>query len=179
MDDPDDPTSLRYWDGTQWTDDRTPKPPAPTPSVSSHHRPDSMWGGKPAPVPTAVALDGWVDVKVSTVPNVVIASTKGNWYKVFASEFDGVLSVKSAKDVDIASYAQGTYGAEISMGFRSVRKTPTWAIILGVIGLFFFLIGIVFFFFKETRQEEARILTVTLDDGRSFSGPYIDGATFK
>jgi hypothetical protein len=24
-DDPDDPTQLRYWDGQQWTDDRSPK----------------------------------------------------------------------------------------------------------------------------------------------------------
>jgi hypothetical protein len=51
------------------------------------------------------------------------------------------------------------------MGFRQERKIPTWAAVLGVLGLFVFFIGIVFFFVRETRQIETRILTVTLDDG--------------
>ena len=58
-------------------------------------------------------------------------------------------------------------------------QTPTWAIILGIIGLFIFLIGLVFFFVKENQQVESRISTVTLTDGRSFSGPYVDNASYK
>ena len=186
-DDPDDSTSLRYWDGSAWTDDRAPKPPAPpsqtatVPTSGTRNRPDSMWGGKPAPTPGALGyeLNGLVDVKLSTVPSVAVASTKANYYKVYASKFDGALSVKTYNDVDVATFDQGTYTADMTMGYKDVRKTPTWAIVLGVIGLFIFLIGIVFFFVKETRQVEARILTVTLTDGRSFSGPYVDEADYK
>lgn len=177
-DDPNDATLLRYWDGSQWTDDRSPKPPPPSAGDTTHHRPDSMWGGKPAPVPTAVALDGWVDVKLSTVPNVVIDSTKGNWYKVYASGYTGDLSVSGRGDAPIMNCARGTYSAELAMGFKTVRKTPVWAIVLGIIGLLFFLLGALLFLVKENRQEETRILTVTLADGRSFSGPYVDAASY-
>ena len=79
----------------------------------------------------------------------------------------------------MASFAQGTYTAEMTMGFRTVRKTPTWAIVVGIIGLFVFLIGVLFFFVKENQQVESRILTITLSDGRSFSGPWLDGASYK
>jgi hypothetical protein len=179
MDDPEDATSLRYWNGSAWTDDRSPKPPPPQVAGGSRHRPDSMWGGEPAPAPVAVALDGWVDVKLSTVPDVVINTTKGNWYKVHVSASAGDLSIASAKGVDVAHYARGTYTADMEMGFREVKKTPTWAMVLGVIGLLFFLIGIVFFFVKETRQEQTRVLRVTLEDGRTFSGPYVDAASYR
>ena len=30
------------------------------------------------------------------------------------------------------------------------RKTPTWAVVVGILGIFFFLIGLLFFFVKET-----------------------------
>ena len=32
MVDPDDSTSLRYWDGRQWTDQRIPRPSPPPPT---------------------------------------------------------------------------------------------------------------------------------------------------
>ncbi len=92
---------------------------------------------------------------------------------------NGELSVKTNSGAEIVTYAQGTYRADFAVGFKTVRKTPTWAIILGVIGLFIFLIGLAFFFVKENQQVETRTLTVTLNDGRSFSGPYVDGATYK
>lgn len=184
MEDPEQPTMLRYWDGSQWTEDRSPKPPAPgAPSSSSgdtsRHRPQPLHDGQPKPVPTAVALDGWVDVKISTIPSVTIMKTKGNWYKVHASGHEGTLQVTTASGAAIVSFEPGTYTPVFSMGFRQERKTPTWAIVVGVIGLFFFLIGLVFFFVKETRQVEARILTVTRNDGTSFSGPYMDQANWE
>ena len=46
-----------------------------------------------------------------------------------------------------------------------LRKTPTWAIVLGVIGLFFFLIGIVFFFVKENVPYTVPSITVTTTSG--------------
>jgi hypothetical protein len=179
MDDPDGSTWLRYWEGAKWTDNRRPKPPDSTPTGSAYPRPDSLWDDKPVPAPTAVAVDGWVDVKISTVPNVVIASTKDNWYRVFVSASQGNLAVTTTSGADVVAYDQGTYNADIAMGFKEVRKTPTWAIVLGIIGTLLFIIGFLFFFVKETRQEESRILTITLNDGRSFSGPYVDGASYK
>ncbi len=45
------------------------------------------------------------------------------------------------------------------------RYTPGWAIALGVLGIFFFLIGILFFFVKETRYVP-RITTTLTAAGR-------------
>lgn len=55
------------------------------------------------------------------------------------------------------------------MGTKTVRKTPMWAIVLGVILTLTLIIGFLLFFVKEDRQVESRILTVTLTDeaGRS------------
>jgi hypothetical protein len=181
LDDPDQPDTLRYWNGSEWTEDRAPKPPAPTPtpSNSGRHRPQSMRGGQQKPVPTSVAIDGWVDVKLSTVPSVAIMKTKGNWHKAHASAHEGTLTITTPSGATVASFAPGTYTPMFTMGFRQERKTPTWAIIVGVIGLLVFLLGALFFLVKETRQIETRILTVTLADGTSFSGPYMDGADYK
>lgn len=61
-------------------------------------------------------------------------------------------------------------GEVLSIGYEYrttyVRKTPAWAVILGVLGLFFFLIGVVFFFVKETIPVMVPVLTVRLRDGR-------------
>lgn len=46
------------------------------------------------------------------------------------------------------------------------RYTPTWAIVLGVLGIFLFLIGILFFFVKTTE-------TVTVVAHPSPSGSYV------
>lgn len=46
------------------------------------------------------------------------------------------------------------------------RRTPAWAVVVGLIGLFVFLIGIVFFFVKQDVQVRKTALTV------------VDGATW-
>ena len=51
----------------------------------------------------------------------------------------------------------------------TVRKTPTWAIVLGVIGLFIFLIGIVFFSIKTDETVYREAITITTAGGR-FTG---------
>ena len=168
LDDPERSGTLRYWNGSDWTDDRAPKPPPPAAS-----------GGEPKPVPTLVVINGWVDVKLSTVPSVAILTTENNWYKAQSSVSDGTLTVTAPSGAAAASFTAGTYTPVFTIGFRQERKTPTWAIIVGVIGLFFFLIGLLFFLIKETRQIETRILTVTLDNGTTFSGPYMDEASWK
>jgi hypothetical protein len=96
-----------------------------------------------------------------------------------AGAYAGDLSVTTKKGVDVATFAQDTYTVEITMGRKTVRKTPTWAIILGIIGLFLFLLGALLFLVKENRHEDTRILTVTLTNGQSFTGPYVDGASYK
>jgi hypothetical protein len=55
-----------------------------------------------------------------------------------------------------------------------VRKTPLWAIILGLL-LFFTLIGILFFFVKETKTEMRPGITIATADGQ-FSGVIATGS---
>ena len=47
-----------------------------------------------------------------------------------------------------------------------VRETPSWAKVLGVIGILFFLIGLLFFLVKEERRIPAAVIEVTGQDGR-------------
>jgi hypothetical protein len=47
------------------------------------------------------------------------------------------------------------------------RERPGWATVLGVVGLFFFLIGIFFFFIKEDVRRPAALIEVTGTDGRT------------
>lgn len=42
----------------------------------------------------------------------------------------------------------------------TVRKTPGWAVVLGVIGILFFLIGILFFFVKQDVPVKSQAMTI-------------------
>lgn len=59
--------------------------------------------------------------------------------------------------------------ANISFGSTQafVRKTPSWAIVLGIIGLLFFLLGLLFFLVKENVPYMAATITVTTTTGHS------------
>lgn len=46
------------------------------------------------------------------------------------------------------------------------RKIPGWAIVLGIIGLFFFLLGLLFFLVKADRAVPGALVTVLARDGR-------------
>ena len=63
---------------------------------------------------------------------------------------------------DIVSAVAGSGGVSVTTagpGSIIISRTyiPTWAIVLGILGILFFLIGIIFFFMKETES-----VTVTL-----------------
>lgn len=47
-----------------------------------------------------------------------------------------------------------------------VKETPSWAKVLGVIGIVFFLLGLLFFLVKEERRIPAAVVEVTDVDGR-------------
>lgn len=55
---------------------------------------------------------------------------------------------------------------EVQETWREKRSTPTWAIVLGIIGLLLFLIGALFFLVKETKRVPAAVVEVRLNDGR-------------
>jgi len=48
----------------------------------------------------------------------------------------------------------------------TTRVRPTWATVVGIIGLFFLLIGILFFFVKQDRIVQGAVIEVTAPDGR-------------
>lgn len=57
-------------------------------------------------------------------------------------------------------------GIDVSDATVSERRTPGWAIVLGIIGLFFFLLGLLFFFVKTDRPVPGALVTVLTTDGR-------------
>lgn len=48
-----------------------------------------------------------------------------------------------------------------------VRRTPTWAVVLGIIGIFFFLLGLLFFLVKENVPYTVPSITVTTTAGHT------------
>lgn len=75
-DDPDDPTSLRYWDGTRWTDHRTPKQPAAPPPPPAP--------GTPATAPPPSAKSSWDGIRIAGAvgAGVVIVGSVSPWATV-------------------------------------------------------------------------------------------------
>jgi hypothetical protein len=57
-------------------------------------------------------------------------------------------------------------GIDVSDATTIERRVPGWAIVLGIIGLFFFLIGVLFFFIKQDRPVPGALVTVLTADGR-------------
>jgi hypothetical protein len=80
---------------------------------------------------------------------------------------------------DVATWLPGPDVVRVDIDEQTtyVKRTPTWATILGVIGLFFFLIGIVFFFVKTTEPVLSTVVTVHALDGRvlAFRVPHAAG----
>lgn len=67
--------------------------------------------------------------------------------------------------LDIATEA--LTAVQVSDGTTTSRRMPVWAAVLGIIGLFFFLIGIVFFFVKETVNTPGTLVSLMTKDGRT------------
>ncbi len=170
--DPDDPAKIRYWDGSAWTDNWAANPDKPTP----WDQPAAPLSVAPvvagnAPTVNYAVVDGWLVLNSSTVPYLPAGTVA---YLTVSG--DGSLSVRETAPKVVANYRLvKTYKASewqfVSSETVPVRerKTPTWAIILGVIGIFVFLIGIVFFFVKETKTVMKPGLTISTRDGQ-FSG---------
>jgi hypothetical protein len=64
-------------------------------------------------------------------------------------------------------YAMGNAAISYEVTQRAVRKTPTWAMVLGILGLFVFLLGILFFFVKETTYVPVNAARFTDPVGRT------------
>ena len=87
-DDPNDPRSLRYWDGSQWTDQRAPKQ-APPPVAEGAR--GSEW-----PPPRIAALVGAGAIIVGSLsPWATITSAFGS-ISVNGTDGDGVLTIVGA-----------------------------------------------------------------------------------
>ena len=63
----------------------------------------------------------------------------------------------------------------------TIRKTPGWAIVVGVLGLFVFLLGALFFLVKTTEVEPGALVEVAGADGRvlAFRCAGVDANTLR
>lgn len=101
----------------------------------------------------------------STVPSLAAGAA------VFlGASGDGSLTLRaSAKDSPVIKVYQSSdweFVSSESIPVR-VRKTPSWAIVLGVIGLLLllFLIAALFFLVKENKTVMKPVLTISTSDG--------------
>ena len=70
LDDPDDPTQLRYWDGSGWTDQRSAKPPVAATRA--------MWINSPAGEKKPIWKRWWAIAAAALLAIVVIAAIAGS-----------------------------------------------------------------------------------------------------
>jgi hypothetical protein len=112
------------------------------------------------------SLDGWLTITTSTVPYLPASAAL-----YLSAPADGTLAIYGWGDAGIIRTLQPAEWQFLSSESvpLTVRKTPTWAIIMGIIGLFVFLIGLVFFFVKQNVTEMKQGVTISTSDGQ-FSG---------
>jgi hypothetical protein len=84
-DDAGDPSSLRYWDGTQWTDQRAPKQTVPTATAEAT---SSGWS------PTRIAaFGGAAAIIVGSVSPWATVSTAFGTLSINGTEGDGLITI--------------------------------------------------------------------------------------
>jgi hypothetical protein len=142
--------------GAQWTDNRSPKPQMPPPS------------------PQPVNRDGTITVTATTVE----ALSVGYLYRLShhpdgSLEFLTVPSKKSEAGQPVPTVHD--YAIRVDSVMAERRETPTWVIIVGVLGLFLFLIGI-FFFVRETVQYAVLTTAIGLPNDNLVSGGWVPDA---
>jgi hypothetical protein len=64
-------------------------------------------------------------------------------------------------------YSMSGVSISCETGQRAVKKTPTWAIVLAVIGVFVFLLGLLFLLVKETTYVAMTSARFTDPNGRT------------
>jgi hypothetical protein len=84
-DDPHDPTSLRYWDGTQWTDQRAPKQTTPPATAGAEN-----FGWSP---PRIAAVVGVVAIIVGSISPWATIATAFGTLSVNGTDGDGVITI--------------------------------------------------------------------------------------
>ncbi len=121
------------------------------------------------PAEPARRLDRWGSVVVTDVPLAPSVGPEGpDVGRRFVQDANGTVTVYGTSG-SVVYHIPAHEVAGITLGSRQsfIRRRPTWAIVLGVIGLFFFLIGIVFFFIKENVPVTVPTITVTTGSGRT------------
>ena len=94
-------------------------------------------------------------VTLSSQPGVALQQ-----YASVATVGDEILLEQNGQTLGRWSTSEASVSVQTTQ--RAERYTPGWAIALGILGSFFFLIGILFFFVKQTRwvNESAASITV-------------------
>ena len=64
-------------------------------------------------------------------------------------------------------YTMSDASVAYEQGQRAIKKTPTWAIVLAVLGLFVFLLGLLFLLVKETTYVPTNTVRFTDPYGRT------------
>ena len=64
-------------------------------------------------------------------------------------------------------YAISDAAVSYEQGQRAIKKTPTWAIVLAIIGFFVFLLGLLFLLVKETTYVPTNTVRFTDPHGRT------------
>lgn len=154
----------RYWDGSVWT-------PATRPNPGAEGAASQQVVAEPVEenleVPPFRA-----DFLTEDNIGIPLESTLGidpRPYTRLAAYRDGSVQVIQNRKVQMFVPASSVLTLGLEYRTVMVRRTPTWAIVAGVLGLLVFLLGIAFFFVKETVPEKRTFTVLELKDGRSIA----------
>jgi len=87
---------------------------------------------------------------------------------VFAFERDstGAWTMHNGSTLELTLPAGYVAWTRVSPSDVVTKKTPAWAVVLGLVGIFLFLIGLLFFLVKTTEIEQGALVEIGGSDGR-------------
>lgn len=118
-----------------------------------------------APLPSKTPIDLWgatlirADFQLSRTPT---APGSGALHR----DYTGRWAYTEGSDLLIELPGAHVRQVRVSPTMTVTRERPGWATALGVIGIFFFLIGLIFFFIKIDVQRPGAMVEITMTDGR-------------
>ena len=111
---------------------------------------------------------------------VAARNTLGDWV---------LIDPRKAKDwsgddlQDAALHIPGAQVAwtRVTADDKTTKRTPPWAIVLGILGLFVFLLGALLFLVKETTVDKGALVEIAGTDGRvlAFRATGVDANTLR
>lgn len=107
----------------------------------------------------------WVSVRTSSMATIPVGS-----FVYMNVDLQGDLWLQRGSGETITFANKDDWSSVQTISTRWEKRTPTWAIVMGILGLLFFLIGALLFFYKEQYPVIEKNIQVNLPNNQYIAG---------